>query len=47
MPKGCLLLNVDQMLQNSELLLYGIVFPGYFLNQLRARDAAQQIALQY
>lgn len=45
MPKGWLLLNVDQMLQNTELPLYGIDSPGYFLNLLRARDTAQQIAL--
>lgn len=47
MPKSWLLLNVGQMLQNTELLPYGTEFPGYILNLLKAGDSAQQIVLQY
>jgi len=47
MPKGWLLLNVDQMLKNTELLLYDIELPDCLLTLLRAGDSAQQIAFQY
>lgn len=43
MAKGWLLLNVDQMLQNTELLLCGMEFPGYFLNLLRAEGTASEL----
>lgn len=46
MTKGWQLLSMVQMLQDTELLLCGLKFPGYFLNLLRAEDTAQQIALQ-
>lgn len=46
MPEGWQLLSMVQMLQDTELFLCGLKFPGYFLNLVRAEDTAQQVALQ-